>query len=201
MVNTLWLTVPAYIATIFLVYHSYRFRGGLYPTLGFFGSALLYGIIRENLLAAFNPAYNLTAFIGWDIWIGLTPLTIPVGWAFTAYTSWWLSEYITGIDKPIRSRLPIIASLGAIISATISFLIEMPAVQIGWWTWNFNPAAVPFFYDVPLYTLAGWAFTVFVFLACYFAFAFHKSRWRYIGIIGIALHFAQLIILNTILTG
>jgi len=200
LTGSLWLSIPAYLATIPLIYHFYRYKGGAKQAAGFFGSAIAYGIVRENILALLNPAYHPSGFIGFDIWIGLAPLTIPVGWAFTAYTSWYLVELATGIERPVRSRLPIVASLAAMISSATSFLIETPAVRMGWWTWNFNPALVPFLWDVPLYTLVGWAFTVFVFLCCYFAFAYHTSRWRYTGLIGIALHFVHLIIFNTILT-
>jgi len=124
LTGSLWLSISAYLATIPLIYHFYRYKGGAKQAAGFFGSAIAYGIVRENILALLNPAYHPSGFIGFDIWIGLAPLTIPVGWAFT----------------------------------------------------------------------------VFVFLCCYFAFAYYTSRWRYTGLIGIALHFAQLIIFNTVLT-
>ncbi len=200
----LWLSIPAYIAIVFLIIHHYRYRGGLRPTLGFFGSAIAYGLIRENLLAFFNPAYTLYGFVGIDLWIGLAPLVVSVGWTFAAYTSWYLASLITGIDKPLRSRMPYIATLAGLIAATISFIIEMPAVAAGWWSWNFSPTIVPFFMGasegLPLLTLGGWAMTVGIFLFCYWCIAYHKTRWRYVGIIGIILHFIQLIVVNAILT-
>ncbi len=200
----LWLSIPAYIAFVFLVYHHYRYRGGLKPTLGFFGFALVYGIIRENVLFFLNPAYNLYGFVfPVDIWIGFAPLVVPVGWTFSAYTSWYLASMITGIDKPLRSRMPVVATLAGLISATISLIIEMPAVAALWWEWNFDPAQVVFFggpEGLPILTLGGWAMTVGVFLFCYWAIAYHKTRWRYAGIAGIVFLFTWLVVVNTLLT-
>ncbi|MFX1475288.1 MAG: hypothetical protein ACFFCO_07425 [Promethearchaeota archaeon] len=204
MTTGLWVTIPTYLAMIFLIIHSLKYRGGVKPTIAFFGGAFIYGVIRENMVAYFNPAYVPVGFIGVDLWIGLATLWIIVGWGYAAYISWYLASLITGIDKPMRSQMPVVATIAGLIAAAISFLIELPAVAAGWWVWNFNPAQVYYFMGpaegMPLLTLGGWAMTVGILLFSYWAIAFHKTRWRYLGIAAIALHFLQLVIVNTLLT-
>ncbi len=210
----LLLLIGSTTAFALLIVHSWKTRGRA-VTLAFFGFGILYGLLRENAIwllmqvltagAADVKPYMPQGGILPEI--GHANLQVSVGWVFSMYLAWTISELIlrrvkggekTGtvpnigtvpIFAPFSSRVFMIAGLSALFMQAICYCMETTAVAVGWWYWHLPTRSVLFGNVSPL-GMEGW-FTVvpdfllpFLVIACSEA----RSRWKWLWALAFPLH-------------
>ncbi len=192
------LPIGSTVALVLLVVHSWKTRGRA-VTLAFFGLGILYGLLRENAIWLLMRVLTASAA---DIKpylpqggilpeIGHANLQVSVGWVFSMYLAWTISELILRriTSRPSGARVFMIAGLSALFMETICYCMETTAVAVGWWYWDLPTRSVLFGNVSPL-GMEGW-FTVvpdfllpFLVIACSEA----RSRWKWLWALAFPLH-------------
>jgi len=164
---------PVLVATLLLIYHSYKIRG-LKKTLQFWGLGYFILFIREAIYQNFMPVYR---FYGVTLKILNVPFVIPMGWLFTCYISLFLAEQIMGINlnkyiatdssielilsKEYEQKVLPVIIFACLITTTICFAIENTAVNMQWWGDPYLEGMQTFMNSG---WLGGWMVTCFWFL-------------------------------------
>jgi hypothetical protein len=155
------VTAAVIIGCIPCIIHCWLYRGP-WPTLGFFLGGFIFGIVRENIVALLPGMY---IYPNHPIYIGAAPIMMGFGWSASFYASWCLAEVILKAFVPSQKDGLLAVSLTtAIITATLSVVVEAPAGASAtqWWIWP--PEAITVFYEMPAIVPFGWAGAAFLFV-------------------------------------
>ncbi|MBN2482678.1 MAG: hypothetical protein JXD21_00585 [Candidatus Omnitrophica bacterium] len=128
-----FLLISAIVSVIVLIFHSSSTKGARI-TFHFFLFMLLWGFRRESTLP-FSPVapYRFTVE---GVSTVLVICAVILGWIFTFYMSWYLSELILGRTRVFRERLFSTLFLSLFIAGTISYAFEATGISAGWWVWQ-----------------------------------------------------------------
>ena len=143
--NTVLFLLFALAGLILLIVHSFIFRGAR-TTVIFFIGGFLYGIFKGNaptfwkfLKYIFYGTTNVQPhpyfFTNPIIKIGEAPLIECLGWTFTFYLSWTLSEKILSKTNSYNNKIFPTLLLSCMISSTICYSIETACIVGGLWQW------------------------------------------------------------------
>jgi hypothetical protein len=155
------ITAAVMIGCIPCIIHCWLYRGR-WPTLAFFLGGFIFGIVRENIVALLPGMYT---YPNHPLYIGSAPIMMGFGWSASFYASWCLAEVIIEAFAPSQKDSMLSVSLiTAIITATVSVVVEAPAgaSSTQWWIWP--PEAVTVFYEMPAIVPFGWAGAAFLFV-------------------------------------
>lgn len=178
------LIIPLGILLALEIYHLARRKGWDFP-LFFFGGALLFGIIRGNVVGLISLVYGMPRPYGFSqpgLRLGFTSLVEPFGWAFALYGSWFLAEGILRKVKAWRGEVLPVAFLATLIMGAFSYAVEATATPMGWWHWRIMDVGDLFFYAVPVVGIMDWASVGPDFLLPFLLLQLpqvKKSRWRF----------------------
>jgi len=166
------------------IYHCIRKRGWRF-TLGFFLSAILFGIIRGNVVGLISLSYGIGrpyTFAGGAFRLGYTSLVEPFGWAFALYGSWFLAEAILSKLRVWRGEVLPVAFVTTLLMGAFSYAVEAAATPMGWWHWEIIEIRDLFFYAVPVVGIMDWASVGLDFFLPFLLVqvpAVKRSRWRF----------------------
>lgn len=178
------LIVPLGILLALEIYHLARRKGWDFP-LFFFGGALLFGIIRGNIVGLISHAWGMPrpySFSQPGLRLGFTSLVEPFGWAFALYGSWFLAEGILRKVKAWRGEVLPVAFVATLIMGGFSYAVEASATPMGWWHWLIMDVGDLFFYAVPVVGIMDWASVGLDFLLPFLLMQLpqvKQSRWRF----------------------
>ncbi len=174
---TALLFISSSVALALLVVHSWRTRGR-FVTLAFFISAVLFGMLRGNVVWLTGwVIYGPEARVPYVISEGLIPslghesAQAAVGWAFALYLAWTVSELVLRRLPLFAGRVFMIAGLASLFMAAICYCMETTAVSTGWWHWTL-PATSALFGHTNVASMEGWFslvpcfFTPFLVIVC-----------------------------------
>ncbi len=187
--DILVILVLSTICIIAMIAHSYL-RHGLWLTFEFFLFAFIVAIIKE-LPTGMNgvllqDTYNPYRFMSGHII--LNTLVVIIGWIFTFYLAWGISEIILRRAKPLNNYIfPTLLMCYAVI-ASISYAVETTALGVGWWRWTFKDMGfVGSAVKVPFISFIAWPnFAVQYLLLPFFLIKLSKYKtkeWKNIFII------------------
>ncbi len=175
-----FLIVTAYFL---LIVHSSIFRGSK-KTLTFFGTAYVFGLVREILYANFVQRYFFTGIK--IITIFDVPVGAPLGWTFSYYLGLFFAQKIlnfnTNLDNVSKSRgdkiyeekiLPLIL-IASMFGSAFSLAIETFAIHMEWWDLNILQESVL----APAFLFFGWFGSSFLFLNMYVFIQYKAFRQR-----------------------
>ena len=145
------LLVSSSIALAMLVVHSWRTRGRA-VTLKFFIAATAFGLLRGNAIWLLmrhltRVAGDLKPYIpqgGLLPEIGHANIQVAVGWVFSMYLAWTVSELILRRLPRLAGRVFMIAGLSGLFMLAICYCMETTAVAVGWWYWDLPTQSVLF---------------------------------------------------------
>ena len=167
--RTLLLFVPSALAVAGLVWHAWKFRGRRIA-LSFFPAALLFGIIRGNVIhwVAVETQDGVMPYVFAHpvIQIFSASLQAVIGWVFAIYISWWLAERILERVPSLKGDLMATVGLACVGMAAVSYCVEAGAAAAGWWIWSI-PTHNPYFVGVPAVGIMEWSAVGFEFLIPY----------------------------------
>lgn len=193
--------VAIVLVLFLLIVHSYAKRGGRL-TLVFFFFAFLWAFRKESALPfslispyKFSVASNLST---------LAIFTATLGWIFTFYISWCISENILRHNILLKKGLFMTLLLCIFVTAAISYAVESTAVNIGWWKWTIVDKKFSDFF-VPGYhygAVVGWiGFTIF-FLAPFFLIECSRYKnyiWKFAFFLIPCIYFGVYYLQNSVL--
>ncbi|HUW55144.1 MAG TPA: tetratricopeptide repeat protein [Planctomycetota bacterium] len=156
------LLISSTIALILLIVHSWRTRGRA-VTLAFFISAMVYGLIRENAIWLLmqhltEGAGSVKPYLpqgGLLPEIGHAHLQVSIGWVFSMYLAWTISELILKRIPRFAGRVFMMAALSGLFMLTLCYCMETTAVSVGWWYWML-PTRSALFGNVNTLGMEGW---------------------------------------------
>ncbi len=167
--RTLLLFVPSALAVAGLIWHAWRFRGPKIA-LSFFPAALLFGIIRGNIVhwvtVEAQGGVMPYVFTHPVIQIFSASLQAVIGWVFAIYISWWLAERVLERVPSLKDDLMATVGMACVGMAAISYCVEAGAAAAGWWIWSI-PTHNPYFVGVPAVGIMEWSAVGFEFLIPY----------------------------------
>lgn len=178
------LIVPLAILLALEVYHCSRRKGWEFALL-FFAAALLFGVIRGNVVGLIQYAHGQGQpyhFSRPALRIGFTTVVEPFGWAFALYGSWFLAEGILKKVKAWQGELLPVAFVATLLMGGFSWSVEAAATPMGWWHWMIGDIEDLFFYAVPVVGIMDWASVAMDFLLPFLLFQVgmvRASRWRF----------------------
>lgn len=186
--NILFLLISASIALILLIIHSYLYRGTRI-TLNFFIFAFIWAFLKEGSAPPpSHPYLKLYEFLNQNIPLSFAYWTATIGWIFTFYISWCISEKILQRIDFFKNKIFSTLFICGIVIMGISYSIETTAINIGWWRWNINHKTLQnlFIGGYSLFTLEAWLFFTLIFLTAFFLIEcskYRKANWKIIFII------------------
>ena len=180
------LLVGSTIALALLVIHSWKTRGRRI-TLVFFISGVLYGLLREHALWLLmrhltGGASGVKPYIpqgGMLPEIGHAHVQVAVGWVFSMYLAWTVSELILRRIPRLAGRVFMIAGLSGLFMLAICYCMETTAVAVGWWYWDLPTRSV-LFGNVPTLGMEGWFSVVPDFLLPFLVIVCADARGKYL---------------------
>ncbi len=174
---------PAIFAYFLLIIHSIIFRGGK-KTLTFFGTAFIFGLIREILYSNFVKRYVFTELTNLRVFD--VPIAAIMGWTFTFYIGLFFAQKLlnfnTNLDKISKDQadstyeekvLPVLL-IASVFATTVSLAIETCAINMGWWDLLIISDA----YLAPAFLFFGWFGACFFFLNIYLVVQYKALRQK-----------------------
>lgn len=159
------LGVPSAIVYVLLVVHAVRNRGPR-PAALYFGSALVYGVLRATLVerVVHDQPGSLFPYLMALPVVRVGPASAQelLGWSVAVSIAWLVADRlltrVTGRAGPYRT-----AALAALGMCAVCLAVETAAIGAGWWVWTIKmPSGL--FGRVPLVGLLDWGFVAFDFL-------------------------------------
>ncbi len=180
--NVLVLLTTSILALIFLIIHSYLFRGARL-TINFFTFAFIWAFMKETTIRYFillPPPYE---FVNNRIPIIFRVVIATIGWLFSFYLAWSLAERAIKRVKYFQDSLFAVFLLSGVIIASISYCIETTGIAVGWWHWIKTETRYmsDCFVGISPFVLAIWAFFGMHFLLPFFLIEcskFKKTYWK-----------------------
>jgi hypothetical protein len=184
MTRTILLFVPSTLIVLSLVLHSLKVRGRR-ETLLFFLSALLFGILRGNIIWWITTVHfgGRFPYVFTNQLVGFfhDALQADIGWILTLYVGYATAEWMTRRWPGRETSLFHILSLSGLFAVCLSYAVETAAMTMGWWNWNLSTKS-RFFMDVPMAGIAAWFSVPIDFLTPYCLLVRGSRRLRPWGI-------------------
>jgi uncharacterized membrane protein len=143
--------------------HSGRKRYGLPTTLIFLVGSLYWTLVLENV-GVLMSFFSYTGAIPGSspiylVWVGLTPLWVPVGWFDVTFPTYML----LGEAVP-RAGLWTKAAAGGLVATSLDLVIDPGATASGLWRWT-HPSV--YFLGVPITNYVAWFLLVALYIAAF----------------------------------
>ncbi len=155
------VTATVMLGCLICIIHSWHYRG-TWPTVGFFVGGLVFGIVRENIVALLPSLYT---YQGHAIMIGAAPLMMGFGWSASFYACWTVTERVLHAFVPRwKDSDWLVALITGIVTAALSLSVETAATApaTSWWVWP--PEAIRVLWEMPAIVPFGWAGAAFLFI-------------------------------------
>ncbi|HET9234749.1 MAG TPA: hypothetical protein VFP10_11470, partial [Candidatus Eisenbacteria bacterium] len=152
------LVLPAFLVLIGLFVHSWKFRGRR-DTLLFFAFALLFGVLRGNIIWWITAVHFQGKFpyIFQNQLMGVyhDSFTADAGWIVCTYLGVFLAWRIADRIPWARGRVFPLVSLSCLFNVCLAYAVESTAISMGWWEWTISTKS-RVFRDVPLAGIEAW---------------------------------------------
>jgi hypothetical protein len=187
--RTAILFIPSTLIVLALVWHSWRVRGARETAL-FFPLALLFGIVRGNIIWWITTVHFKGSFpyVFSNRVMGFfhDSLQADIGWILTLYVGYssaeWLLRRIPGRAHSFFHTI----TLSGLFAVCLSYAVETTAMAMGWWNWNITTHS-RFFIDVPMAGIAAWFSVPIDFLTPFLLLVRAPRRYRPWGIAALGL--------------
>jgi uncharacterized membrane protein len=151
--------------------HSGRLRYGLLTTFLFLVGSLYWTLVLEN----FGVLMSFFSYTGANpgssplylVWVGLTPLWVPVGWFDVTFPTYML----IGEAVP-KAGMWAKAAAGGLVATSLDLMIDPGATASGLWRWT-HPSI--YFLGVPITNYVAWFLLVALYIAAFESVAKGKA--------------------------
>ena len=189
------LAIPAALVVTALIVHSLRTRGRN-DTLLFFGLALLFGILRGNVIwwittQHFEGEFPYI-FAANPIGVFHDSLVADLGWILCLYLGSAIATSLLASLPHLQNRLFAIVGLACLFNGALSYAVEATAIEMRWWDWSLSTES-DWLRDVPIAGIEAWFSVGFDFLIPYFLIRHYRKSgqwWPYLSLLIFPLHMA-----------
>ncbi len=187
------LIIPAMLVVLGLVFHSLRTRGKR-DTLEFFGAALIFGVLRGNIIWWITTVHfeGKFPYIFAKQVLGIyhDSFTADAGWILCLYLGMVLASRILQRIPALQGRVFPLLSLACLFHLCLAYAVESTAITMGWWQWTLSTKS-SVLRDVPTTGLWAWFSVGFDFWMPYLLIRYCARpgrTWPYLTILIFPLH-------------